>query len=55
MLPVTGAVIIASPFPDELGVTLLGLSRVRNIHFLVVTYLLNTIGIFLIVLLARSV
>jgi uncharacterized membrane protein YdjX (TVP38/TMEM64 family) len=55
MLPVTGALIIASPFPDELGVTLLGLSRVRNIHFLIVTYLLNAAGIFLIVLLAQSV
>jgi hypothetical protein len=54
ILPVTGAVIIASPLPDELGVTMLGLSRVNNIHFLIVTYLLNAMGIFIIVLLAQS-
>ena len=55
MLPVTGAMIIASPFPDELGVSLLGLSKVSNIHFLVVTYLLNVLGIFMIVLFAKSI
>ncbi len=48
-LPILGAAIIASPFPDEIGISLLGLSRVKNWQFVVVTYLLNTIGIFIII------
>jgi hypothetical protein len=54
LLPLTGAFIIASPLPDELGVTLIGASKMKNLHFLLVSYVLNAIGIFLIVLLAQS-
>lgn len=46
-LPVIGAIIIASPLPDELGVTLLGLSRLKTYKFLIISFLLNTAGIFL--------
>lgn len=44
-LPVIGALIIASPFPDELGVTLMGISQMKTYKFMVVSYLLNTLGI----------
>lgn len=46
--PVTatvGAVIIASPFPDETGIALLGLSRISTFQLLVVTLALNSAGI----------
>ena len=46
-LPVIGAVIIASPLPDELGVTLLGISKMKTYQFLLVSFVLNAIGIFL--------
>ncbi len=46
LLPVLGAVLIASPLPDELGVSLLGLSKIRKWQFLAVTYALNVAGIF---------
>ena len=49
MLPVIGAVIIASPFPDELGISLIGLSNVRIARFTIISYILNSIGIFLVV------
>lgn len=55
LLPLSGALIIASPLPDELGVSLIGASKMKHTHFLVVSYLLNAIGILLVVLLARSV
>lgn len=48
-LPIIGAIIIASPLPDEIGVSLLGLSRMRPSRFLLLSFFLNTIGIFIIV------
>ena len=53
ILPVLGAAMIASPLPDEIGVGILGLSKIRRWQFLVVTFLLNVIGIFLIVMVAK--
>jgi len=46
--PVIGAIIIASPLPDEIGLGLLGSKRIRKWHFLTITFLLNSVGIFLI-------
>lgn len=48
-LPVVGALIIASPLPDELGVSLMGISQMKTAQFLVVSFLLNSVGIFLII------
>lgn len=48
-LPVIGAIIIASPFPDELGVSLMGISKMKTYQFLIISFLLNAIGIFLVV------
>jgi len=49
VLPIIGAIIIASPFPDELGVSLIGLSKLSTGKFILLSYFLNSIGIFLIV------
>lgn len=49
MLPVLGAILIASPLPDELGVSLLGLSKMNISKFIFLSYVLNSLGIFLIV------
>ncbi|MFZ5844967.1 MAG: hypothetical protein ACOY0S_00680 [Patescibacteria group bacterium] len=48
-LPVVGALIIASPLPDELGVSLIGLSQMKVWEFLPLSFLLNATGIFLVV------
>lgn len=53
LLPFIGAVIIASPLPDEAGVSLLGLSKIRKWQFFAITFTLNAIGIFIIVSAAR--
>ncbi len=55
LLPVSGALIIASPLPDEVGVGLMGASKISNTHFLLFSYLLNAVGILVVVLIARSV
>lgn len=49
IIPLTGALIIASPLPDELGLYLMGTSELKNHQIIVVTYILNTTGILLIV------
>ncbi|OGM92514.1 hypothetical protein A2755_00255 [Candidatus Wolfebacteria bacterium RIFCSPHIGHO2_01_FULL_48_22] len=50
LLPIVGAVIIASPLPDELGIALLGLSKMNRFYFFLLSYTLNTIGIYLLLL-----
>lgn len=54
VLPIIGALIIASPFPDELGLTLLGLSKANNRYFVVISYTMNALGIVLVGLAARG-
>lgn len=49
-----GGLIIASPLPDELGVGLLGLSRMREIYFVPLSFVFNFLGIFTIGLIAAS-
>lgn len=53
-VPLVGAAIIASPLPDEVGVGILGLSRLKNWQFMLLSFILNAAGIFIIVTLARS-
>src|SRR3989338_2735226 len=49
-LPVVGALLIASPLPDEIGVSLMGLSKMKIPQFLLLSFVLNSIGIFLVIL-----
>lgn len=55
LLPILGAAIIASPIPDEVGVSMMGISKIKGWQFILITFTLNAIGIFLIVTLARSI
>ena len=48
-LPVVGALIIASPLPDEFGVSLMGISKMKTSKFIVLSFILNSLGIFLVV------
>lgn len=50
-----GGLIIASPLPDELGVSLLGLSHVKTKYFVVLSFVFNALGIALISIIARAV
>lgn len=49
-----GGIIIASPLPDELGIGILGFSKLRMSWFIPISFTFNFIGIFLIGLLAKS-
>lgn len=55
LTPVIGALIIASPFPDEVGVGMLGLSKLESWKMLLITFVLNAVGIFFVVLAANVV
>lgn len=50
-----GGLIIASPLPDELGISFLGLSRSRGTTFLLISFLANFLGILAIGLVAKAV
>lgn len=55
LTPLLGALIVASPFPDEIGLALMGLSRLRTAVFLPLSFILNFLGIFVIGLAVRAV
>ncbi len=49
MFPVFGAVIIMSPLPDEIGVSLMGIGKIKTYQFLILSFVLNAAGIFLVI------
>lgn len=49
-----GGLIIASPLPDELGISLLGFSKMRMSWFIVLSFTFNFIGILLISVVAKA-
>lgn len=48
-LPIVGAIIIASPFPDELGISLMGLTKIKNYQFIILSLILDIGGVFLLI------
>ncbi len=49
-----GGLIIASPLPDELGISLLGFSKMRSSLFIPFSFFFNFLGILVIGLIAKS-
>lgn len=49
-----GGLIIASPLPDELGVSLLGFSKMKTSLFIPLSFVLNFVGIYIIGVIAQS-
>lgn len=54
LLPVFGVLIITSPAPDEIGIGILGASKLKSWQFIFLTFLLHTIGISVVIIAARS-
>jgi hypothetical protein len=48
LVPFLGALVIASPLPDELGLAMLGFSRLKTIYFIPISFTFNFLGILLI-------
>lgn len=55
-IPILAGFIIASPLPDEIGVSLLAISTKISIKtFSLISYILNTIGIFVILMIGKFI
>ncbi len=50
-----GGLIIASPLPDELGISLLGFSKMRSSLFIPFSFIFNFLGILVIGLIAKNI
>lgn len=46
-MPILGAIIVASPLPDEAGITLLGLSKMKMRFFIPLVLLIDFVGIWI--------
>ncbi|MBI2508037.1 hypothetical protein HYV89_03735 [Candidatus Woesearchaeota archaeon] len=56
VVPIIAYIIIASPLPDEIGVSLIAVYKNTNTKaFSILAFFLNTIGIFIVLLIGRSV
>lgn len=53
--PVFGAILIASPLPDELGLFMMGISHIRAVQFIPLVFVANMAGIFIIAQLAQNI
>lgn len=50
LIAILGGIMIASPFPDELGLTLMGISKISFWKLVFVTFCLDLVGTYLIIL-----
>ncbi len=50
-----GGLIISSPLPDELGISLLGFLKIKTLLFIPLSFLFNFFGILIIGLVAKSI
>lgn len=55
LLIIVGAIVVASPLPDELGLTMMGISRIKMGYFIPLSFLLNSAGILIICLIGRAI
>lgn len=52
-LPVVGTLIILSPLPDELGISLMGISQVKTLKFLLISLASHTVGMSFLIFASR--
>lgn len=54
LVPFLGALVIVSPLPDEIGLSMMGFSKIPTVVMMPLTFLLNFIGILLICFVAGT-
>lgn len=55
LIPFLGALIVASPLPDELGLAMMGLSKMKTFLFVPLSFFLNFLGILAIGFIAKTI
>ncbi|OWK27181.1 MAG: hypothetical protein US76_00825 [Parcubacteria group bacterium GW2011_GWA2_38_13b] len=53
-VPFIGALVVASPLPDEIGLAMMGLSKMKTVIFIPISFILNFLGILVIGLIAKG-
>lgn len=48
-IPIIGIIIIASPFPDEIGVSLMGITKIKTYQFLLLSLILDITAVYLLI------
>jgi hypothetical protein len=54
LTPLIGAFIIASPLPDEMGITMLGVSKIKTGTLVAISFVMNFVGILLVAFVAHA-
>ena len=54
LIPLIGALIVASPLPDEIGLAMMGLSKMKTKFFAPTIFILDFLGILAVALIAKS-
>ncbi len=55
LLPVIGALIIASPLPDEIGLAMMGISKMKLSVFIPLSFVMNFISVLIVVLAVKAI
>ncbi|MBU1083029.1 hypothetical protein KKE14_01135 [Patescibacteria group bacterium] len=55
VLPVVGGIIVALPFPDEIGIALLGISKIKIRQFVILAFVLHAVIITLVAMTGRII
>lgn len=53
-VPFIGAILIASPLPDEVGLTLMGFSKIKMAAFMPISFILNFLGILIMLMITKG-
>lgn len=54
LVPLIGALVIASPLPDELGISMLGFAKLKTWLFIPISFVFNFLGILIIGFIAKN-
>jgi len=54
IVPLAGAIILASPLPDEIGIAMMGFSHIKPSIFIPLSFFLNFLGILFIIFVAKE-
>ncbi len=54
LTPFLGALVVASPLPDELGLAMIGLSKTKTFAFIPISFVLNFLGILVLGLIIKG-
>lgn len=55
LTPVVGGLLIASPLPDEIGISIMGLAKIKTAPFMLVSLFFNFLGILVIAIVANNI